>query len=91
MHTSNTNQDTAKAPPLTHEADIGSGEKTPGQAETDRLIEEIPALPRGGEESARKIGEAEQDKAAHGQPQREKNASRQTSDPAVHGGEDAAI
>lgn len=91
MHTSNTDEDTAKAPPMTHEADIGSGEKTPGQAETDKIIQEIPALPRGGQESARKIGKSEQDKAAHGQPQREQNAARQNSDPDVNGNEDPAI
>jgi len=27
------------------EADIGSGEKSPGQHETDEMIKEIPALP----------------------------------------------
>ncbi|MES2315879.1 MAG: hypothetical protein V4631_00150 [Pseudomonadota bacterium] len=30
---------------LTDEADIGSGEKTPGQLETEQMIREIPALP----------------------------------------------
>ena len=28
------------------EADIGSGEKTPGQLETEKMIQEIPALPK---------------------------------------------
>ncbi len=37
--------DPAKAPGLPHEADIGSGEKTPGQRETEKQIAEIPALP----------------------------------------------
>jgi hypothetical protein len=30
---------------ILHEADVGSGERTPGQEETDELIREIP--PRG--------------------------------------------
>ena len=91
MHTSNTDADTATAPPLSSEADIGSGEKTPGQAETDKIIQDIPPLPRGGEDSAKKIGKSEQDKAAHGQPQREQNASRQDGDPAVDAGADPSI
>ena len=31
--------------PLIDEADIGSGEKTPGQKETEELIRQIPPLP----------------------------------------------
>lgn len=38
--------DPAKAsPPLLHEADIGSGEKTPADAETEEMIRQIPPLP----------------------------------------------
>jgi len=33
------------------EADIGSGEKSPGQHETDAMIREIPALPSSNEGS----------------------------------------
>ena len=77
MHSSTPEKDAAKAPPLMNEADIGSGEKTPGQEDTEKMIEAIPPLPRGGEEAARKIGKSEHDTAAHGQPQREQNASRQ--------------
>ena len=40
--------DTPMAPPLSDEADIGSGEKTPAQLETEQMIREIPALPPGG-------------------------------------------
>ncbi len=40
--------DPAAAPPLSNEADIGSGEKTPGQLETEHLIRQIPPLPPGG-------------------------------------------
>ena len=35
----------ADAPPNMHEADIGSGERSPGQHETDAMIRDIP--PRG--------------------------------------------
>lgn len=31
------------------EGDIGSGEKTPAQRETEEMIKEIPALPSGSE------------------------------------------
>jgi hypothetical protein len=37
-----------KAPPILHEADIGSGERSPGQHETDQMIKEIPPLQPGG-------------------------------------------
>ncbi|MES3022422.1 MAG: hypothetical protein V4857_12655 [Pseudomonadota bacterium] len=37
--------DPAKAPPLMNESDIGSGEKTPAEKETEELIRQIPALP----------------------------------------------
>jgi hypothetical protein len=32
---------------MTDEADIGSGERSPGQQETDRLIREVPPTPPG--------------------------------------------
>lgn len=37
--------DDAKIPPWHDEADIGSGEKTPADHETDELIRQIPPLP----------------------------------------------
>lgn len=42
------------------EADIGSGEKSPGQHETDEMIREIPPLPanRQSDAAGRKDGEA---------------------------------
>jgi hypothetical protein len=43
--------DPATAPPLSNESDIGSGEKTPGQLETENLIRQIPPLPPGGGEA----------------------------------------
>ena len=36
----------AEAPGLQHEADIGSGEKTPGEQDTDEMIKTIPAKPK---------------------------------------------
>jgi len=41
---------------LFDEADIGSGEKTPGQHETDEMIRQIPPLPP----SNRQSGEGQQ-------------------------------
>lgn len=35
----------AASRPMNDEADIGSGEKTPAQIETEKLIGEIPPLP----------------------------------------------
>lgn len=34
----------AKGAGMLHEADIGSGERSPGQHETDQMIKEIPPL-----------------------------------------------
>jgi hypothetical protein len=39
----------AKGRPFLEEADIGSGEKTPAQHETDQMIREIPPLPPAGQ------------------------------------------
>jgi hypothetical protein len=45
MTTSTPNPDTgAKGSGMLHEADIGSGERSPGQQETDQMIKEIPPL-----------------------------------------------
>jgi hypothetical protein len=39
----------AASPPMGDEADIGSGEKTPAQLDTEQMIREIPPLaPAGG-------------------------------------------
>lgn len=35
----------AQAPGMLHEADIGSGEKTPGELETEEIVRSIPPLP----------------------------------------------
>jgi hypothetical protein len=41
----------ANAPANMHEADIGSGERSPGQHETDNMIREIPK--RGGKDDGK--------------------------------------
>ncbi|VXA96143.1 hypothetical protein [Massilia sp. 9I] len=38
----------AKGPNVLHESDIGSGEKSPGELETEEMIREIPPLPPSG-------------------------------------------
>ena len=83
---------------MADEADIGSGEKTAGQLETERMIKEVPPLPAGAKDAAKgdtadkedkasdhkRVAEAsEHDKAAHGQLQGEQNASRQDADPGM--------
>jgi len=45
MNTSNPKPDPgAKGSGMLHEADIGSGERSPGQQETEQMIKEIPPL-----------------------------------------------
>jgi len=36
----------AQAPGMLHEADIGSGEKTPGEQETEEIVKSIPTSPK---------------------------------------------
>jgi len=51
MRTSGTKPDpAAKGSGMLHEADVGSGERSPGQHETDAMIREIP--PRGSQQEA---------------------------------------
>jgi hypothetical protein len=46
MHTTGNKPDpAANGAAMQHEADVGSGERSPGQHETDQMIKEIP--PRG--------------------------------------------
>ncbi|HEX9172874.1 MAG TPA: hypothetical protein VF861_09435 [Telluria sp.] len=40
----------ANANPILDEADIGSGEKTPAQRETEEMIRQIPPLPPTGQQ-----------------------------------------
>lgn len=48
MNASKPQSDPAAARPMTEEADIGSGEKSPGHAETEEMIRQIPPLPPSG-------------------------------------------
>lgn len=48
MRTGQKHDPGVKGAPILHEADIGSGERTPAQHETDQMIKEIPPLPPGG-------------------------------------------
>lgn len=47
-----------KGRPFLEEADIGSGEKSPGQHETDEMIREIPPLPPAGQREQPQGGKA---------------------------------
>lgn len=42
----------AKGPNVYYEADIGSGEKSPGELETEEMIREIPPLPPSGKQDS---------------------------------------
>ncbi|MGH8855327.1 MAG: hypothetical protein ACREWI_13740 [Telluria sp.] len=42
--------------PMLDEADIGSGEKSPAEVETEEMIKEIPALPPSGGQGQGKGG-----------------------------------
>jgi len=44
-----TNDPANKGRPILHEADIGSGEKTPAEKETEEMIRQIPPLPHSGQ------------------------------------------
>ena len=58
MATTPPTSDPAGARPMTEEADIGSGEKTPGQLETEKIIESIPDLPDDGGQARGAPGKA---------------------------------
>ena len=45
MNQTTRNTDPRTVRPLFDEADIGSGEKTPAQKETEEMIRQIPPLP----------------------------------------------
>lgn len=49
MRTGQQHDPGAQGAPILHEADIGSGERTPAQHETDQMIKEIPPLPPSGQ------------------------------------------
>jgi hypothetical protein len=67
MNTSTPKPDpAAKGPPMMHEGDIGSGEISPGQHETNEMIKEIPPLPQRG--SRQDTGEAGNQQGKPGKP-----------------------
>ncbi|QYF93648.1 hypothetical protein KY495_23850 [Massilia sp. PAMC28688] len=56
MATTPSPADPAGAASMTEEADIGSGEKSPGQRETEKIIESVPELPDDGDQTGRAQG-----------------------------------
>jgi len=56
----------AKGPDMLHEADVGSGERSPGQHETDQMIKEIPA--RGSQQEAGQSGNQQSGKGGSAKP-----------------------
>lgn len=70
--------DPANARSLIDEADIGSGEKTPGQLETEQMIREIPPLAQDENENDAAGGDA----AGAGRERREHDASLLRDEPA---------
>ena len=52
----------ASGRPMMDEGDIGSGEKTPAQRETEEMIKEIPPLQPGSERDNSKRGDEAQPK-----------------------------
>ncbi len=83
MHTHKSFPDPAHARSLFDEADIGSGEKSAAQLETEAMIREIPALPsldeREDPDDADERDDAEQ--ADAGQERREHDASLERDEP----------
>lgn len=65
MNATKPKSDPAAARPMTDEADIGSGEKSPGHAETEEMIRQIPPLPPSAPAAD---GDASGDRGAGQQP-----------------------
>ena len=82
--------DPASARPLTDEADIGSGEKTAAQLETETMIGQIPPLPESDNSSDDDAGDDDAgdddadggDAAGAGRERREHDASLLRDEPA---------
>jgi hypothetical protein len=70
--------DPAHARALIDEADIGSGEKTPGQLETEDMIREIPPLPHGSQDERDDNEDGGDDQ---GRERREHDASLERDEP----------
>jgi len=79
MHARKPFPDPARARALIDEADIGSGEKTPGQLETEEMIREIPTLPPGGQDERDDNEDAGGDD--QGRERREHDASLERDEP----------
>lgn len=75
--------DTTKADPansrsgIFDEADIGSGEKTPGQRETEEMIRQIPPLPPSNRQS--REGQQPQGEGDKGNGAQPESGNRQAS------------
>ncbi|MDB5960166.1 MAG: hypothetical protein JWP59_1460 [Massilia sp.] len=54
--TNPTGTDPSASPPMLDEADIGSGEKTPAQKETEEMIRQIPPL-QSDQQNSQQSGE----------------------------------
>lgn len=76
--------DPATARALIDEADIGSGEKTPGQLETEEMIRDIAPLPPGGQDQRDAADDGDDDAddgAGAGRNRREHDASLERDEP----------
>ncbi len=73
MHPTKPFPDPSTARSVLDEADIGSGEKTPGQLETEKIIGDIPPLPPQDLDTSE--DRAEGDAAGTGRERREHDAS----------------
>lgn len=85
MHTHKPFPDPAKARALVDEADIGSGEKTPGQLETEEMIRDIPPLQSGAPDERDDSDDSDDmgggDGAGQGRERREHDASLERDEP----------
>ena len=81
MHTPKPFPDPANARSLVDEADIGSGEKTPAQLDTEKMITDIPPLPRSSQDERDDHAQDAGDGAGQGSAQREHDASLERDEP----------
>jgi hypothetical protein len=70
------NNDPATSPPMRQEADIGSGEITPAQKETEEMIRQIPPLPENQSKAPNQPNESNQTNASN-QPNQSSEPSDQ--------------
>ena len=81
MHTKKPFPDPANARSLVDEADIGSGEASPGQLETENIIADIAPLARSSQDERDEHAEGTGDGAGQGSEQREHDASLERDEP----------